>query len=332
MPCCLFLKNTNVDGRYQARDVLIPFGIFFVIVLVAFIAPPLGMLVGMFTPVPLILVYLQRGKISGLITITGVSLALLVLVGPQLAIAFIAAYGVMAAAMAESTRLSFSFEKIILVSALAPALLTLLMLFAGLAGEEGSSMKALEDSLKEAAESYIQVIEKSGETPENLKVLRKSVEETIPMAARIFPSFVLVSTLMGAVLNFIMVRFLWRRFYSSEYFEGMDVSRWMLPDVAVWGLIASVGSIFFGPGISQAAGMNLTIIFLFLYFLQGLSVMTHIFKAKAFPKWVWIVSFLLILLNPMFFGLVMGMGLFDIWVDFRKIRVTSPPESTNSME
>jgi len=281
----------------------------------------------MFTPVPLILLYLQRGKITGLITITAVGLALLVLVGPQLAIAFIAAYGIMAAAMAETTRLSFSFEKIVLISALVPAVLTLLMLFIGLAGEGGSSMKALEDTLKSEAESYIQVLEKSGETPEKLKEIRKSVEESIPTAARVFPSFILISALVGAVINFLAVRYLWLRFYTRQYFEGMDVSRWMLPDIMVWVLIASVGSMLFGPGISQMAGINLAIILLFLYFLQGLSVVTHILKSKKFPRWAWIIVFILIPLNPMFFGLVVGMGLFDIWVDFRKIRVTPPPDS-----
>jgi uncharacterized protein YybS (DUF2232 family) len=320
-----------VVDRYPARDVLIPYGIFLVIILVAFIAPPLGMIVGMLTPVPLILVYLQRGKVTGLITISAVALALLFLVGPELAIAFVTAYGLMAAAMAESTRLSFSFEKILLISALVPAILTLVLLFAGLAGKEGSSMKALEDTFKETAKSYIQILEKSGETPENLAAFRKSVEEAVPTIARIFPSFILISTLVGAVINFLAVRYLWLRFYSRKYFDGMDVSRWMLPDVIVWVLIASVGSIFFGPGVSQVLGMNLAIVLVFLYFLQGLSVVTHILKKKAFPKWVWIIVFILIPLNPMFFGLVVGMGLFDIWADFRKIRA-APTDSMNSME
>ncbi len=317
--------------QYQARDVLIPYGIFLVIILVAFVAPPLGMLVGMLTPVPLILVYLQRGKITGLITISAVGLALFLLMGPEWAIAFVTAYGLMAAAMAEATRLSFSFEKILLISALAPSVLTLLLMFVGLTGEEGSSMKALEGTFKTAAENYIKVLEESGETPENLKAFRESVEDTIPTVARIFPSFILIGALMGAVVNFLTVRYLWLRFYSRKYFEGVDVSRWMLPDVTVWVLIASVGSIFLGPEISRILGMNLAIVLVFLYFLQGLSVVTHILKVKAFPKWVWVIVFVLIPLNPMFFGLVVGMGLFDIWVDFRKIRAV-PPGSTNAME
>jgi len=320
-----------VVDQFQARNALIPYGIFLVIIVLTFVAPPLGLIVGMFTPVPLILVYLQRGKITGLVTITGVALALLVLVGPELAIAFVTAYGIMAAAMAESTRLSLSFEKIIGVSTLVPAVLTLLILFAGLAGGEGSSMEALEATIKDAADSYIQILEKSGETPENLKAIRKSVEDTAPMAARVFPSFILISTLVGVVINFLAVRYLWLRFYSREYFEGMDVSRWMLPDVMVWVLIAAIGSMFLGPEISQTAGMNLAIILLFLYFMQGLSVVTHILKTKAFPKWVWVIVFILIPFNPLFLGLVMGMGLFDIWVDFRKIRAT-PPDPMDPME
>ena len=66
-----------------------PYGIFLGIVMVALFIPPLGMIVGIFTPVPLILVYLQRGKLTGLISIPTVAVALWVLVGPPLAIAFV---------------------------------------------------------------------------------------------------------------------------------------------------------------------------------------------------------------------------------------------------
>jgi uncharacterized protein YybS (DUF2232 family) len=321
-----------VVDRFQARDVLIPYGIFLVIILVAFVAPPLGMFVGMFPPVPLILVYLQRGKITGLITITAVGLALLILVGPQLAIAFIGAYGIMAAAMAETTRLSFSFEKTILFSALAPAILTGLVIFTGIVGKEESLSKYLENALKQEAEEYIKVIEKSGETLEKIKDIREYIDQTAPLLASIFPAFILVSSLVGAVINFLAARYLWLRFYSRQYFEGVDVSRFLFPDELVWVLIGSVGALFVGEGMLQTIGLNLAFVLLVLYFFQGLAIAIHILREKAFPKWVWVIVFGLILLQPMFMGLVIGFGLFDIWVDFRKIRVTPPPDSMNSME
>ncbi len=317
---------------FQVRDVLLPYGIFLVIIMVSLVSPPLGVMAGVFIPVPLILVYLQRGKIVGLLTITAVALALMLTVGPQLAIAFVMAYGIMAAAMAEGTRLSLPFEKIVLFSALAPAVLTGLVMFAGMDDQEESSLKHLENILRQEAEGYIPVLEKTGESPESIKDFREFIDHAAPALARIFPAFILVSSLVGAVINFMAVRFLWLRFYSRKYFEGVEVGRWMLPDVLVWALIGGFVSLFLSGGFLQTVGMNLVFILLFLYFLQGLAVVAHILTAKAFPKWVWIIVFFLILLNPLFMGLVMGLGLFDIWVDFRKIRVTAPPDSMDSTE
>ena len=289
-------------------------------------------MVGVFIPVPLILVYLQRGKIVGLLTITAVALALLMTVGPQLAIAFVMAYGIMAAAMAEGTRLALPFEKIILFSALATAVLTGLVVSAGMSDQEESSFKHLENTLRQEAEGYVPILEKSGESPKSIKDFRKFIDQMAPALARIFPAFILVSSLAGAVINFLAVRFLWLRFYSRKYFEGIEVARWILPDMLVWVLIGGVGSMFVGEGFLQTSGMNLVFILLFLYFLQGIAVVAHILTAKAFPKWVWIIVFFLILLNPLFMGLVMGLGLFVIWLDFRKIRVTAPPDSINPIE
>jgi len=316
------------DG-FQPRDYFIPYGIFLAIVLMAFLSPSLGMFAGVFIPVPLILVYLQRGKISGLVTITGVALVLLFLVGPQLAIAFISAYGIMAATMAEATRLSVPFDKTILFGALAPAVLTGLLVLVGMSGEGESPVQFLEKALKEEAEGYLEILKKSGESPESLKSFNDFMERATPLLARIFPAFLLVSSLVGAVINFLAVRFLWLRFYSRKYFEGVDIARFMLPDVLVWVLISSIGSLMMGMGLIRTLGMNFAFVSLFLYFFQGLAVVAHILKAKSFPAWVWVIVFGLILLNPMFMGLVIGAGLFDIWADFRKIRVTAPPASTN---
>ncbi len=318
--------------RFQPRDILLPYGIFLAIFLVAWIIPPLGVIVGVLIPVPLILVYLQRGKLTGLISITGVAAALWILVGPQLAVAFVSAYGIMAAAMAEATRWSLPFEKTILFSALAPALLTGLLVVVGMTGQEESLSQHLESLLKKEAAGYVQELEKSGETPEDIRAIRATIDEMAPVLASIFPAFILVSSLVGALINFLAVRFLWLKFYSRKYFEGVEVARWMFSDSLVWLLIGSVGALIVGEGLLRTVGLNLTVILLVLYLFQGLAVVVHILTAKAFSKWVWIVIFALILFQPMFMGVVMGIGLFDIWVDFRKIRKTPPPGSMDAVD
>ena len=325
-----------MTDRFQTPGSFIPYGIALALLALAFLVPPLRMIllmvVGTLVPVPLVLLSLQRGRNVGLITITAVSVVLWLLLGPAMAIGFLAMYGVTAAAMAESTRLSFPFERIIVISTLAPTVLVLVILFAGFAGEGESSFKMLEDTVRITAESSLKSLKEAGESPARIAEIRKSVNETLPTLVRAIPAILLTGFLMAAVINFLVVRFLWRKFYSQQYFEGVDISRWMLPDIMVWVLIASIGSLFLGMKFSQIAGMNLAIICLYLYLLQGLAVVVHILKTKAFPKWVWIIVFVLIPLNPMFMGLVIGIGLFDIWVDFRKLRVTAPPDSGESPE
>ncbi len=141
-----------------------------------------------------------------------------------------------------------------------------------------------------------------------------------------------MSSLVGALINFLAVRFLWLKFYPRNYFEGVEVARWLCPDTGVWVLIGSVAGLIVGEGLLRTAGMNLTVILLVLYLFQGLAVVAHILTAKAFPKWVWVVIFGLILLQPMFMGVVIGIGLFDIWVDFRKIRNAPPPDSMDTVD
>jgi len=72
------------------------------------------------------------------------------------------------------------------------------------------------------------------------------------------------------------------------------------------------------------AGLNLFVIMLVIYFAQGMSIVTHFLKARKVPVFLWIALFILIFAQPLFIGLVAGIGVFDIWVDFRKIRNPLP--------
>ena len=65
-----------------------------------------------------------------------------------------------------------------------------------------------------------------------------------------------------------------------------------------------------------------------VYFAQGISIVIHFLKARKVPVFLWFIIFILIFAQPLLIGLVAGMGVFDMWVDFRKIR--SPISSEES--
>ncbi|PIQ96011.1 MAG: hypothetical protein COV67_11805, partial [Nitrospinae bacterium CG11_big_fil_rev_8_21_14_0_20_56_8] len=83
----------------------------------ALVFPPLALVAGILSPVPLIFVYLQVGKGAGLAVVAVIFGVLLAVMGPMQAILFLAEYAVLAVIMAETLRLGFSFDRCVGFSA-----------------------------------------------------------------------------------------------------------------------------------------------------------------------------------------------------------------------
>ncbi len=92
------------------------------------------------------------------------------------------------------------------------------------------------------------------------------------------------------------------------------------------GLYCSSAAWFLGQGIIADVGLNLFIVIIVIYFAQGMSIVVHFLKARKVPVFLWLFLFIIIFAQPIFIGLIAGMGLFDIWADFRKIRNPLPSE------
>ena len=61
------------------------------------------------------------------------------------------------------------------------------------------------------------------------------------------------------------------------------------------------------------------IVVLFLYLLQGLSIVQFFFRQKNIPRYLRALFYALIVLYQYLLVFVSALGLFDIWVDFRKM-------------
>jgi uncharacterized protein YybS (DUF2232 family) len=105
---------------------------------------------------------------------------------------------------------------------------------------------------------------------------------------------------------------------------GSPFDTWKSPEQLVWVLIVSGFLVFLADGFASTFALNLLVILLPVYFLQGLAVIDCFFRRKAFAPIVRVVGYLLVtLINPLPM-VVTGIGVFDLWADFRKPR---EPES-----
>jgi len=291
------------------------------------VAPPLGLIAGIFIPAPLILIYLRYGKQVGLISIVVIFAGLLMASGAQRAILFVTEYAILAVILGETIRWSFPYEKSILFGTLGSVVLSALLILIIASQQDTSLVSLFEEEFRKGAEQYIKTVEGIEKNPQEIEMLRKVADRITGLFAMSFPALVVVGSLAAATINYLFVRWLWLRYYRiGTYFDGVDLTRLMLPDQWVWMFIVAAGSSLLGGGVTQALGLNITIVMAVLYCLQGLAIVLYWVKTKNIPKFFRFLAFFLIFTQPVLLGLVGGIGLFDIWIDFRKMRMPPPEE------
>ncbi len=296
------------------------------------IAPGLGVILGIIIPAPLILLYLQHGKTAGMLAVGAVLVLLSLTVGMDAAMGFAAAYAIVVIFLAEGIRFHLDPEKTIAVAALSAAMLSGVLLWMAVSGEGQTPIEFFQAQLKSSADEYLKALKQSGTPEKELQFMREVADSYTPVMAKSLIAVIAVGSLVTAALNYVFVRALWLRFYPAGYFQGAEPSRWMLPDQAVWGFIVSFAMMFLGSGPLEWIGMNVFIIMLTLYLFQGMAIALAILKAKNAHGIITGIVFILVVTQPLLMGLVVGLGLFDVWIDFRKIRqpVAERPEENDT--
>lgn len=130
------------------------------------------------------------------------------------------------------------------------------------------------------------------------------------MAAIMVGSVLLVLTLM-------LVRLQRGRWEPA----GKPFPLWKAPEHLVWVLIVcGLGSQLLGGGLQRLA-WNVLLVTLSLYFLQGLAIVRYYFGVKGTPSILRGMGYFMLLAYFPLRLLLAGVGVFDLWIDFRKPRI-----------
>ena len=281
-------------------------------------------MVGVLSPFPLVFIFLQRGKQAAAVLLVLIFGVLWFLVGEKQTLLFMAEYAVMALVLGEMIRAKFPGDWCIGASSLVSAGVSILLLIALLGDQDTTIRDFFEKQIRAHFVQSMEAFEAAGDSEADIADMRAFVDKTIGGFASAYPAFVLIGSLVSAMANYGLLRIVWRRVYGPGLFSESTFAEWICQENLVWGFIASSVALFLGQGIMADAGLNLFVVMMVIYFAQGMSIVTHFLQARKVPVFLWIALFILIFAQPLFIGLVAGIGVFDIWVDFRKIRNPLP--------
>lgn len=164
-----------------------------------------------------------------------------------------------------------------------------------------------------------QMQEQLGFSKDSLDQVKERMPQLIDMTLQILPGLLLVAFALIALLNIHSLR---RRFPErrAEWFAVENFRDWKGPEVLVWGLIASGFSLFFPvPDWARLIAVNLLLLVSAVYFAQGLAVIAFFFHKNNVPRFLRGLTYLLIIFQQIFTLMVVGLGLFDLWGDFRRL-------------
>jgi hypothetical protein len=100
-------------------------------------------------------------------------------------------------------------------------------------------------------------------------------------------------------------------------------SAWVVPEHTVWFLLGALGLIAAGgrlPAWSTQVTWNALVLLGSIYFLGGAAVTVYLLQKRKVPRAFQIIFLFLVGLLPMLIGLVILVGIFDTWWDWRRIK------------
>ena len=194
-----------------------------------------------------------------------------------------------------------------------------LVLLLGLAAPPGVSPSAY---LARRIDAHVSALEALpgrfgiGEEPSWAADSARLVATTMRVAG---PGIVALGVLLGVTVNYVAARLSLRGRGFRPFAEEA------VPDHLVWTVIASGLLLASRQPRLEQLGVNLLIVLTPLYAIQGFAVFRFFFLRVRVPRLLQVLSFGLCAMQPLLLVAVAGIGLSDLWIDFRKIRQASTP-------
>jgi uncharacterized protein YybS (DUF2232 family) len=278
--------------------------------------PVLGIVVSLLAPTPILLATLRYGLRTGLLALGLSTLSLALLFGSLQSSIFLAEYGVMALVLAEAIRRQWSVERTILASTAVPSMASG-ALIAALIWSVDLNLGAVKQHFHEDLGQALRPLLSEGGGLSD-EALQAYVQEAFGTVMRLLPALLVLSTAAGALLNYGVVRIMWRRLGGQPSLPEMKLAQWKAPEVCVWVLIASgIGSFVPLPGI-QIVGLNVLFLVSLVYLVQGLGVIVFYLQRASVPPILRSLAYIVLVIQPLFLLGVAAFGLFDLWSDFRR--------------
>ena len=152
---------------------------------------------------------------------------------------------------------------------------------------------------------------------EDINYIKDNEKNIINGFTQIFPSLIVITSTLIIWANFLLgKRILGKAGITWPKFT--ELTCWKSSELIIWIFIIS-GGLFFVPNKDiNFFSLNIFLVTCFIYLLQGLAIVSFFFQNKNVPLFFRYLFYFFIAVQQILMIPIIAVGLFDIWIDFRK--------------
>lgn len=277
--------------------------------------PPLGIFSGILAPFPAAYNRLVHGRAASLIVIFGAAAAISALFGIFAGGLYLGMCGMISFFMPELLLRGVSGSRALFWTTAANVMIFAagFIAYSAVSGINLQQLIAAEisGSLKQAVTLY----EKGGVTGEELELVKRSMATAADLLQRLYPALVTALLVGIAGCNLALIKKTTAT--TTVNITIGDFSTFRNPDLLVWPLIAAGFALMLPVSAVTTPALNILLVITLLYFIQGMAVVSAFIAKNSAPTILRVLLYALLVIQPYLLALVAGIGLFDLWIDFR---------------
>ncbi len=278
---------------------------------------PVGALTNMLTALPICYLVMRFNLSTGIFAVLLSVMLLAVLTETAALTSYLGLFIVPSLLLPILLKRGMAWDRSLLISGVVTLLVagTLLMSYLLLNGQEMNLL--IERYLQSEVDIAMQSYSEAGFDEAQIVNLKEIAVQVADFISKTFVGFYAAGVL---VIHLVTLLFL-QRFKKEQYqIAGSIFTQWRLPALLIWLLIVAGFSLLVPLPELTLVGRNLLAVLLPLYFVQGLAIVSCFLLRKNWPPALkGLIYILVFLLNPLPL-VVTGVGVFDLWVDFRRPR------------
>ena len=130
---------------------------------------------------------------------------------------------------------------------------------------------------------------------------------------QILPALIVLTGALTVIANLILLRSL------TGAAQDVSLRHWRTPEALIWVLIVTGFGMFLTEPWVCLTARNLFIVILACYLCQGLAIVAYYLDRFRLPRGIRIVGYALIAVQHVVTVMVLALGVFDLWGDFRRL-------------